>query len=170
MSVDAECRKPLLGVGCKHRCQVDCTRALCPVESPDGLDGLRIHVHCLGAVAPARGDRQSDGHSLLAEVVLTDGCLGHAADGRRRNDDLHRLSVRITEIVLKQFFGGPGHVHGLLLQRFPDLQVAAPPIDGGTDSNDRIGSDQSALSHIGGILLYDFGLYAIGRGISPPDV
>ncbi len=59
MTVDTKRRQPLLGVGGQYRRQVDRTRALGPVKTPDRLDRHRVHIHRFGAVTPARRHRKS---------------------------------------------------------------------------------------------------------------
>ena len=148
MAVDAEGRQALLGVGGQHGGQVHRAGALGAVEAPDGLDGVAVHVHGLGAVAPAGGHGQGDGDALVAELLLAGGGLGHAANGGVGDDDLHGLAVGVAQVLLKQPGGGLGHVHGLILQPLAHLQRAATTVDGGADADHRIAAEISVLSHM----------------------
>ena len=52
----------------------------------------------------------------------------------------------ITLVVLgsedkKKGGKGTGHAHGLVFQRFPDLQLAPASVNGRADSDDRIATD-----------------------------
>ena len=148
MTVDAEGRQALLGVGGQHGGQIHRAGALGAVEAPDGLDGVAVHVHGLGAVAPAGGHGQGDGHALAAELFLAGGGLGHAADGGVGDDHLHGLAVGIAQVLLEQLRGGLGHVHGLVLKALAHLQHATTAVDGGADADDRVAAQISVLCHV----------------------
>ena len=147
MAVDAEGGQALLGVGGQHGGQIHRAGALGAVEAPHALDGHGVHVHGLGAVAPAGGDGEGDIHIFLLELGGAGGGLGHPADGGVGNDHLHRLAVAVENVLLKQLLGGLGHGHGLVLQGLPDLQGAAAAVDGGTDADDGILADVPVLCH-----------------------
>ena len=147
MAVDAEGRQALLGMGGQNGGQIYRAGALGAVEAPHALDGVAVHVHGLGAIAPAGGHGQGDGHAIVAELFLAGGGLGHAADGGVRDDDLHGLTVGVAQVFFKELLGGQGHVHGLLLQAFAHLQHAAAAVDGGANADDRIGTQVSVLCH-----------------------
>ncbi len=148
MAVDAECRKPLLRVGRQHRRQIDRTRALRAVETPDRLDRAAVHIHRLRAVAPARGHGQGDRHALFLKFRLAGRRLAHAPDRRIRNHDFHRFAVAVPQILLEQFRGRPGHVHRLVLQIPADIQRPSPSVNRRADPDHRIFADQSVPSHV----------------------
>ena len=148
MTVDAESRKPLLGMGGQHGCQINRAGTLRSVEAPHALYGLRLHVHSLRAVAPAGRHGQRDIHSRLAELVRAGSSLPHPSDGGVRDNHLHRLPVGIAQILRKERRRRFGHVHGLLLQRLPHLQESAPAVDGGADSDHGIIPHKSVHCHI----------------------
>ena len=133
MSVDAEGGEALLGVGGEDGGQIHGAGTLGPVEAPDGLDGMRVHVHGFAAVAPARGDGDGDGHTLAGEFLRAGGRFGHPADGTVGNDALYGSAVNVTEFAADEFGHGFRHAHGLVFQGFPDAVHA--PVDGGADAN-----------------------------------
>ena len=98
VAVDSESRKSFLGVSGKNRGEINRPGTLRSVESPDGLRPVRVHVHGLGAVAPAgcHGDRSAD--SLTLEFLGACGALSHTADRPVSDDTLHRSAVRISQI------------------------------------------------------------------------
>ncbi|MPN37115.1 hypothetical protein SDC9_184631 [bioreactor metagenome] len=80
-TVDRKCRKSLLGVRCKYRRKINRTRSLRAVESPDGFDGRRVHIHCLTAVAPAGCDGECCANILCFKIFRTNCRFCAAADG-----------------------------------------------------------------------------------------
>ncbi len=98
VAVNAEGRQALLGVGGQDGGQIDRTRAFGAVEAPDGLGPVGIHVHGLGAIAPAGryGNGTADAGAL--ELLLAGGRLGHAADGRVGNDAFYGTSVSVAQV------------------------------------------------------------------------
>ena len=102
VAVNAESRQAFLCVRRQNAGQVDRAGALRAVEAPYALDGQGIHIHGLRAVAPARGHGQGDIHAGAPELIGAGGRFRNAADGRIRDDHLHRRSVRIPEILFKQ--------------------------------------------------------------------
>ena len=123
--VDAEGRQALLGVRREDRGEVDRARPLGAVEAPDRLGRQRVHVHRLGAVAPAGRDGERDAHALLAEQLGDLGRLVDAADVVVRDHALDRAAVRVAQGVADQLRGAQRHVAGLLLERLADAVHAA---------------------------------------------
>ena len=146
VSVDAEGGKALLGVCGQHGGQVHGAGTLRSVEAPHGLDGVRVHVHGFGAVAPAGGYRDGDGHALARELLCAGGGFCHAAYGAVGNDALYGCTIGIFEFLADEFRYCHGHAHGLVFQGFTDTVHAS--VDGGTDANFGMGSN-----HISGWLL-----------------
>ena len=147
MAVDAEGRKPLLGMRRQDAGEIDGAGTLGAVKAPDGLDGVPVHVHGFRTVAPAGGDGQGNGDAFAAELFLTGGSFSHPADGGVRNDDLYRLAVGIAQVFLKQPGGGTGHVHGLVLQAFPHLQGAPAAVNRRPDADHGIAAQVSVFYH-----------------------
>ena len=141
MAVNAESRQSLLRMGCQHRCQIYGARTLRSVEAPNGFDGLGIHVHGLRSIAPTGCHGQGDIHAFPTEFFRAGGRLSHPADGGVGDHNLHRFAIGIFQVFLKQFRGGFCHVHGLLFQRSAHIQRPPAPVDGGTDTDDRISPD-----------------------------
>ena len=54
VSVDTECRKPLLCMTSQYGCQVYSARTFGTVEAPNGLRPMWMHVHGFRTIAPAR--------------------------------------------------------------------------------------------------------------------
>ena len=83
-SVDVEDGQALLVVGGRDRGQIDRAGSFGAVEAPDGLGQMRVHVHGLGAVAPAGRHGQRDADAFAAELLGAGRGLGHAADAACR--------------------------------------------------------------------------------------
>ena len=147
MAVDAEGGQALLGVGRQNRGQIHSARPLGAVEAPDALDGHGVHVHRLGAVAPAGSDGQCDGDALALELLGAGGRFRHAANGGVSHDDLHMLAVGVVQIILKQLLCGLGHGHDLIFQTLAQLHRAAAAIDNGADADHGIFADITILCH-----------------------
>ena len=147
MAVDAEGRQALLGVGRQNRGQIHSARPLGAVEAPDALDGHGVHIHRLGAVAPAGGNGQGDGDALALEFLGAGSGFRHAADGGVSHDDLHRLAVGIVQIFLKQLLRGLGHGHDLIFQTLAQLHRAAAAINDGADADYGVFADVTILCH-----------------------
>ena len=147
MAVDAKRGQPLLCVGCQNGGQIHSARTLGAVEAPDTLDGHGVHVHRLGAVAPAGSDGQCDGDALALELLGAGGRFRHAANGGVSHDDLHRLAVGVVQIILKQLLCGLGHGHDLIFQTLAQLHRAAAAIDNGADADHGIFADITILCH-----------------------
>ena len=148
MAINAESRQTLLGMGGQHGGQIYRAGAFGCIQTPDGFDGVAIHVHGFGAIAPAGGYGQGDGNTLTAELFLTGGGFRHTADGGVGDDYAHRLAVGVAQILLKQFCGGLCHVHGLVFQALAHLQGAAAAIDDGADADDGVTADIPVLFHL----------------------
>ena len=132
VAVDSESRKALLGVRGKYCRKINRSRTLRAVESPDSLRPVRIHIHSLGAVAPAgcHGDRSAD--SLTLEFLGAGCALSHTADRTVSDDTLHRSAVCISQIRGNEGsdIGRKGHC--LFLKTFTYTALTA--IYGRTDS------------------------------------
>ena len=121
MPVNAECRQSLLRVRGKDGGKIDRAGALGAVEAPDRLDGVRVHVHGLRAVAPAGCNRQGNSDLLAFEFLRAGGSLPYAPDGGIGNDHTHGRAVGVAEVFCKEFCGALCHIHGLLLERLTHL-------------------------------------------------
>ena len=93
VAVDAKGGQTLLRMGGKHRSEVYGAGALGSVKAPDRLDRLGVHIHRLGAVAPAGRDGQGDGNALFSELLLAGRALTDPSDRRIGDHDLDRLAV-----------------------------------------------------------------------------
>ena len=147
MAVDAEGGQTLLGVGRQNGGEVHRARTLGAVEAPDTLDGHGIHVHGLGAVAPAGRDGQGDGDALALELFRAGGRFRHAADGGVGHDNLHMLAVGVIQVFLKQLLRGLGHGHNLIFQTLAQLHRAAAAVDDGADADHGVFADKTILCH-----------------------
>ena len=83
MSIDAERRQSLLGMGCQYGCKVYGTGSLRTVKSPDTLNRIGRHIHGLRSVTPAGGHGQSNGNAFRFKKVRTFCRFCHASDGGR---------------------------------------------------------------------------------------
>ena len=147
MAVDAEGGQALLCVSRQNGGQIHSARTLGAVEAPDALDGHGVHVHRLGAVAPAGGDGQRDGNALALELFCAGSRFGHAADGGVRHDDLDMLAVGVIQVFLKQLLCSLGHGHDLIFQTLAQLHGAASAVDDGADADHGIFADVTILFH-----------------------
>ena len=147
MSVDAERRQSLLSMGCQYGCQIHCAGTLRAVEAPYALDGIGIHVHGLGTVAPAGRNRQCDVHAFPAELFRACGSLAHTPDGGIRDHHFHRLSVGVAQVLPEELCRCPGHVHGLIFKGLTHLQHTSSPVNGGANANHRVIANQPVLCH-----------------------
>ena len=143
MTVDTECRKSLLRVSCQNGCKVNCAGALSSVEAPNCLYGLRVHIHSLGAVAPAGGYGKGDRNALTAELLLASRRLCDSTDGGVSNNYLYGLAVGILKILLKELCRRTCHVHGLVLKSFSYLKRSSSTVDRRTDTDYGIAADKS---------------------------
>ena len=101
MAIDTECRQAFLCVGSKNRCQIYSTRSLSTVKAPYSFDGLGIHIHGLCAIAPAGSYGQGDINAFFTEFLSTGSALSHTSDGGVCDNYFYRLSVGITDVLLK---------------------------------------------------------------------
>ena len=147
MAVDAEGRQALLGVGRQNGGQIHSARTLGAVEAPDAFDGHGVHIHRLGAVAPAGGNGQGDGDALALEFLGAGSGFRHAADGGVCHDDLDMLAVGVIQVFLKQLLCSLGHGHDLIFQTLAQLHGAAAAVDDGADADHGIFADVTILCH-----------------------
>ena len=147
MSVNAESGKALLRMGSQHARQIHRAGTLRSVKAPHALDRPGIHIHGLCPVAPAGRNRQRNIHTCLPELVRTGSRLSHTSDGGVRDDHLHRFPVGITQILGKQLCRRLRHVHRLLLQRLPHLQITPSAVNRRPDSDHRIVPYISVFCH-----------------------
>ncbi len=87
--VDAECRQALLRVGGEHGGKVYRSWALRAVESPYRLGPMWVHVHRLGAIAPARRHGDGGSHALALKLLGASRALANAPYGAVGDDALH---------------------------------------------------------------------------------
>ena len=157
-AVDAERGQALLRVRGEDCREVDRARPLGAVEAPDRLRGEGIHVHGLGAVAPARGDGEGHPHALAPELLRRPRRLGHPADARVRDDALHGQAARVADGLREQIGHRPRHGHGLALEGLPD--PFPPSVDGRPDTDLR----QASLEPLGGG--HGFHSFCAGHGVN----
>ena len=143
MAIDAEGRKAFLSMGGQNGSQINRAGALGSVEPPNGFDGHGVHIHGFSPIAPTGSDGQSDVDALLFEIIGAGGRFGNAPNRRGSNDDFHRLPIAVAKVFFEQLFGGQSHSHGLLLQRFANLQRPSPAVDGRTDADHRVGTNET---------------------------
>ncbi len=139
--VDAEGGQPFLGVGGQHRGQVDGAGPLRPVEPPHGLRDERVHVHRLGAVAPAGRDGDGNPDPFPAELLGATGGFRGAADRRVRDHHLDGEAAGVAQSFCEETRRGPGHAHRLLFERLAD--AAAATVDRRADPDLRQGAAQA---------------------------
>ena len=97
---------------------------------------MGIHVHGLGAIAPAGGDGDGRADTLALEFLSTGCTLADTSDGGVADDALHLRAVAITQVLLNQVIHCLGQIHGLLLQPFADTALAT--VYGRADTDFRI--------------------------------
>ena len=113
--------------------EVHRARPLRAVETPHGLDGVRVHVHGLAAVAPAGSDGDGDGDALPGELLCAGGGFGDAADGGVGDDARDGGAVGVAEAAGKEGGDAARHAHGLVFKGFADAVHAA--VDGRADAD-----------------------------------
>ena len=133
MPVDTEGRQTLLGMCGKYGSQIDSTRTLCAVEAPNSFGVMRIHVHCLRTVAPARGDGDGRAHTLTLEFLGTGSTLGNTTDGGICNHTLHGRTVAVAQVLGYQLGNSLSQCHCFLFKAFADATLAT--IDSRTNSD-----------------------------------
>jgi len=120
----------------QRRGEVDGSRTLGLVETPDGFGHQRVHVDGFGAVAPAGGHREDGSDVVVAEFVGRGGRFGHTADRRVGDDAFDGRSVGIAQLRGIEFRNAQGHAHGHLFEGFADTAAAA--VDDRTDTDFRM--------------------------------
>ena len=148
MAVYAEGRKPLLGVGGEYGGEVYGAGALCAVKAPYALYRHGIHIHGLGAVAPAGRDGEGYGYAFSAELFGAGGGFRYAADGGIGYDHLYMVAVGVVKVILEKLFRSLRHGHYLALKALAQLHGASAAVDNGTDAYDRIAAYVTILCHI----------------------
>ena len=136
VTVDREGRQASLVVSGHNGGQIYRAGTLGAVKAPNRLNGGRIQVHRLAAVAPAGSNAQGGAHILRGELLGAAGRLLAAADGAVGNDAFHRSAVWITDLGFNQLLGHLSHLHGFFFQAFPHAEPAA--VNDGADANGRI--------------------------------
>ena len=148
MAVYTEGWKPLLGVGGEYGGEVYGAGALCAVKAPYALYRHGIHIHGLGAVAPAGRDGEGYGYAFSAELFGAGGGFRHAADGGIGYDHLYMVAVGVVKVILEELFHSLRHGHYLALKALAQLHGASAAVDNGTDAYDRIAAYVTILCHI----------------------
>ena len=147
VAVNAEGRKPLLGMGGKYGGEVYGAGALCAVKAPYALYRHGIHIHGFGAVAPAGSDGEGYGHAFSAELFGAGSGFRHAADGGIGYDHLYMVAVGVVKGILEELFRSLRHGHYLTLKALTQLHGASAAVDDGTDANDWIAAYVAILCH-----------------------
>jgi len=148
VAVDAECGQALLCVAGQNGSQVNCAGALGAVEAPYTLNGVRIHIHSLRAVAPAGGDGQSDGYAFLLKLVSASGSLGYTADGGISHNDLYGLTIGVEQVLLEQLLCSLSHCPDQGIQRLTEHHRSAAAVDDGANADYGIIANISVICHI----------------------
>lgn len=94
---------------------------------------MGVHVHRLGAVAPARRNGDGGAHALALELLGTGGALANASNGGIGYDTLDGRSVAVAQVLADQFGYRFGEVHRLCLKTL--AHAALTTVDGGANSN-----------------------------------
>ena len=123
-AVDAEGGQALLVVGREDSREIDGAGPVGAVEAPDGLTVERVHVHGLGAVAPAGSHGQGDGRLPRGRTSRAGGRLGDAADAAVSDDAFDRGAGGVADASGDELGRGLGHGHRRRLER---LAHALPP-------------------------------------------
>ena len=148
MPINAECRKPFLRMGSQNACKINRTRPLRSVESPYAFNGHRIHIHRFRTIAPARRYGQCNGNPFFFKLLCTCCRFAHAPDCRIRNNYFYRLTIGIFQVFGKQLCCRFRHIHCLVFQRFPYLQIPSSSVNGRPNTNYRIIPNHSVLCHL----------------------
>ena len=136
VTIDAKGRKPLLCMTSQHCSQVNCTRALCAVETPNSLRPVRVHVHRFRTIAPARSHCDCSTYAFAFELFSTCCSFCYATDSAVGDNALHRCTICVAHILADQFCHGFSQRHGLFFQTFSHSTLTS--VDGGTNSDFRI--------------------------------
>jgi hypothetical protein len=113
--------------------EIDSTGTLRSVESPHSLWVLRIHVHRLGTIAPARCHGDGGADTLALKLFGASCALTHPSDGGVADDTFHWTAVAISQICFNKILNGLGEVHSLFLEALAD--TALTPIDSWADTD-----------------------------------
>ena len=130
--VDAEGGQALLAVAGEHCREIDGARALGAVEAPDRLGHERVHVHRLGAVAPAGRDGERDARRPRARTSRRTWPPRTRRRCRCRRSRTRRVArrdsggSRMRSAVARA-------IAALVLQRL--AHAALSPVDGGADAD-----------------------------------
>ena len=116
LTVNTKCRKTLLRMSCQYSGKIYCTWSLCTIKAPYCFDGIFIHIHRLRSITPARSNGQCNINTFSAELVRTGSRLCYTSDGCICDHNLYRLSIGVTQVLLKKLCGIFSHAHGLSLQ------------------------------------------------------
>ena len=108
---------------------------------------MRIHVHGLGAVAPAGSDGQGDGHAFLLKLVSASSSLGNAANGGVSHNDLDRLTVGVEQVLLEQLLCSLSHGPNQGIQRLTKHHGATAAVNDGANTDNRIIANISVFCH-----------------------
>ena len=147
VAINTECRKAFLCMTSENSSKINCARTLCAVEAPNTFDCLRIHIHCLRTVAPARSYGQCDRNTLLAELVCTSCSLRYTTDTCICHNNFYRLTVGVEKVLLEELFRCVSHCPNLRLKGFTKHHRTTTTINDRADTNYRIISDISVLCH-----------------------
>ena len=150
VAVNAECGHSFLVVAGQCCGEVNRAGALGAVKTPNSLGHAVVVVDRFAAVAPARGNGDSEPYALLAELLGTGGSLGHASDRGIGDYALYRRAVGVFERRGDQFGHAPSHVHRLFFERLAYAALAS--VDHGTDTHFGVLSDKSFCLHVNGFI------------------
>ena len=98
-AINAECRKSFLSMTGQHGSQINGTRTLCSIKSPHGFRVVRIHIHRLSAIAPARCDGNGRAYAFAFELLGTSSTFSHTTDGSVGYHALYRATVAILQVI-----------------------------------------------------------------------
>ena len=135
-------------MGSKNGSKIYSAGTLCSVESPYALDGVGIHIHCLGTIAPARCNGKSDIDAFFLELLCAGSALANTADRGIGNNHLDRCAVAVAKVFFIELFGLESHAHGLLLKRSSYIERSFTTINYRADTDYRTAADEfSAVTH-----------------------
>ena len=140
-----------------------------PLKPQTALGMQRVHVHRLGAVAPAGRHGERDAHAFAGELLGGAGGLGHAADAGVGDHALDRQPVGWRRFCADELGDGLGHAHRLPFERF--AHALAPAVDGRTDADFRQLTHQAVYQRNRGWSLRGHGVESFlgGFGVQDPD-
>ena len=117
----------------QHGSQIHRSWAFRSIEAPYSFWIMRIHVHSLRTIAPARGDGDGRTHSLVFKFLCTGGTFSYTPDGGITDDTLHRRAIAIAQVGGNQLSHSFSQRHGLLFQTLTNAALTS--IDSGTDTD-----------------------------------